>query len=179
MQQLRRAIAVVLSFILAGPVAQYIRWNRDRLWPQAQPLSRQRQEAFAAYFPAPLLEAVRIVERDPLPLAELPLAGMVRRLGFDFPGLGSVSAITLGRLIAARGPMDDALLFHEMVHVAQFERLGIGRFSRYYVRGFLESGSYLDIPLERCAYELEGRFCSQREPFVVLEAFPAWPELKD
>jgi hypothetical protein len=50
------------------------------------------------------------------------------------------------------------LLFHELVHVEQYRKLGIPRFSELYVRGFLNGGSYEAIPLEVNAYSLEDRF---------------------
>ena len=51
-----------------------------------------------------------------------------------------------------------ALMFHELVHVVQYRELGVKKFSELYVRGFLDTGEYLSIPLERVAYHLEGLF---------------------
>lgn len=39
-------------------------------------------------------------------------------------------------------------VFHELVHVIQYEKLGLVQFANKYVRGFLNGGSYDGIPLE-------------------------------
>ena len=52
----------------------------------------------------------------------------------------------------------DRVLFHELVHAVQYEKLGLAKFAAKYVKGFLSGGSYEEIPLEKQAYELEGRF---------------------
>jgi hypothetical protein len=169
-----RTILNTLAWCLMWPVAHYIRWHRDHLRPNAQPLSPAQITCLAPYFESSLLDSVRVCQQDPLPLADPPFTGILRRLGFSFPGLSSVSAITLGHLIATRQPMSHTLLFHEMVHVVQFQQLGIRDFSRLYVRGFLATGSYEDIPLEACAYTLEARFTLQKAPFPVKAEVQQW-----
>jgi hypothetical protein len=57
-----------------------------------------------------------------------------------------------------REPFSDGLLFHEPVHVEQYRQLGIPRFSEFYVRGFLNGGSYEAIPLEVNAYSPKTTF---------------------
>jgi len=50
-------------------------------------------------------------------------------------------------------------LFHELVHVAQYETMGMRGFLTTYVRGWLENGrEYFAIPLEVEAYELQELF---------------------
>jgi hypothetical protein len=55
-------------------------------------------------------------------------------------------------------PFTLPLLFHELVHAVQYKHLGLQGFADAYVRGFLTGGSYEEIPLEKQAYELEGKF---------------------
>lgn len=50
------------------------------------------------------------------------------------------------------------MLFHELGHAVQYKHLGLHGFAERYVRGFLAGGSYEEIPLEKQAYALEGRF---------------------
>lgn len=121
----------------------------------------------AGYFADVDLERVRLVEQDPLPIAGLPFQGALRACGFDFPDPRLVTAITFDGVIAARHPLSDAVLFHELVHVVQFRLLGVREFSRQYVDGFLKSGSYEGISLEICAYGLEARFDLAARPFAV------------
>jgi hypothetical protein len=158
-----RTLLNTLAWLLQWPIAGYIRWQRDRLLPGAQPLSPSQVARLSPYFETELLQSVRVCQPDASSLANRP-----------FPGLRWVSAITLGHLIATRQPMSDSLLFHELVHVAQFQLLGIQDFSRLYVRGFLATGSYESIPLEVCAYTLEARFSLQKEAFSVREEVEQW-----
>jgi hypothetical protein len=60
-----------------------------------------------------------------------------------------------------------SLIFHELVHVAQYEHLGVSGFAKRYVRGWAENQMrYEAIPLERDAYDLQARF-EQHERFSV------------
>ena len=64
-------------------------------------------------------------------------------------------------LIATRGVADfrlpRRLLFHELVHIAQYLHLGVPRFMAEYVRGFV-TGGYPGTPPEEQAFELTTRF---------------------
>lgn len=56
------------------------------------------------------------------------------------------------------------LLFHQLVHVVQYQILGVDRFLERYLGGWLDGGfEYFDIPLERQAYELQRRFESSSQ----------------
>jgi hypothetical protein len=84
---------------------------------------------------------------------------MLRSLGFNnLPDQSTMAAITFSDVVVSHAPFTDGLLFHELVHVEQYRRLGISRFSELYVCGFLNGGSYEAIPLEVNAYTLGGRF---------------------
>ncbi len=51
----------------------------------------------------------------------------------------------------------ESLHFHELVHVIQWERLGVNNFLLAYGYGLMQSG-YQDSPLEKMAYTLQGKF---------------------
>ncbi|MFN2570846.1 MAG: hypothetical protein ABR537_04420 [Gemmatimonadales bacterium] len=75
-------------------------------------------------------------------------------------------------VVSERGPLPASeelpLLFHELVHVVQYDVLGLDEFVRRYVRGWVENGfQYSRIPLERSAYELDGRFRAGAPGFSV------------
>lgn len=76
--------------------------------------------------------------------------------------------------VVSREEMSASLLFHETVHTVQYRLLGVPEFARLYVKGFLATRSYHDIPLERCAFELESRFKLDWEPFRVESAVLNW-----
>jgi hypothetical protein len=95
---------------------------------------------------------------------------MLRRFGFsNLPDQSTMAAITFCDVVVSHEPFSNGLLFHEVVHVEQYRQLGIPRFSGFYVRGFLNGGSYEAIPLEVNAYTLAGRFESDRRRMFSVE----------
>jgi hypothetical protein len=153
--------------IISPPISRYIANQQRKLQPIAVPLSVSARSEMAGYFNPADLNRVRIVVADPLPINEPPFAGIIRRLGLDFPSVALTAAITFDSVIASREPMNSSLLFHELVHVVQYRLLGVDAFARLYVHGFLAGGSYHDIPLECCAFKLEGRFVKGEQVFDV------------
>jgi hypothetical protein len=101
---------------------------------------------------------------------------MLQALRFqNLPDFQNMAAITFGDVVVSHEPFTATLLFHEFVHVEQHRQLGIGRFAQDYVKGFLSGGSYEAIPLEICAYALEGRFReAPHRAFSVEEEVSAW-----
>lgn len=164
----------LLAFLLSWPVAWFIRYSQRRLMPAAKPLDATAILEMKGYFPSGDLTGVAVIIQDPLPIGNPPFASVARWLGYEFPSMEHVRAITLDQSIAARENMTPSLLFHEMVHVVQYRLLGVTEFARLYVRGFLRAGSYVEIPLERCAYDLEFRFEVEGVPFDVEREVQAW-----
>jgi len=99
-------------------------------------------------------------------------------MGFEpgsLPDFELMAAITFVDTVVSYERFADRLLFHELVHVVQYEKLGLKSFAAKYLKGFLRGGSYEAIPLEKNAYELEARFASaQTEPFHVDAEVRAW-----
>lgn len=86
-----------------------------------------------------------------------------------------MAAITFVHIVVSYAPFTDRLLFHELVHVVQYERLGLPEFVAKYVGGFLSGGSYEAIPLEMNAYELEARFATApARSFSVVDKVQKW-----
>lgn len=81
-----------------------------------------------------------------------------------------MAAITFVDTVVSHGPFRDGLLFHELVHVVQYEKLGLAEFAAEYVRGFLSGGSYEAISLEINAYELDARFAAEPATAFSVEA---------
>ncbi len=72
-------------------------------------------------------------------------------------------------------PFTNRLLFHELVRVAQYEKLSLAGFANKYVKGFLSGGSYDGIPLEINAYELDARFdAAPTNAFSVADEIQRW-----
>jgi hypothetical protein len=155
---LRNKFLEVSASVLAFPVHAYICRQRDRLESHATPLPDHDRKALSEYFTPQVLDTVRIVHADPLPIPNPPFASLIRRLGFDFLSPSSVAAITFDNVVACRIRIDTSLLFHELVHVVQYRTLGVRKFAQQYVVGFLETQSYPEIPLEKSAFDLQLRF---------------------
>jgi len=154
-----RALAGILGW-LGG---RWIHRQRRLFGSRARPLTTQEHDDLAGFFDQELLASVRIraVEQVSRPWFVRPLAWLGLPLDMDFR---SAAGITFGDLILISGldpgrAVPTTLLFHEMVHVLQYQHLGIDGFARVYVRGWLENGrAYLAIPLEQEAYAQEDRF---------------------
>jgi hypothetical protein len=162
------------ALALSKPVQHYIRVQRDRLQLRSIPLSNIDKPVLSAYFSADDLKRTRIVISDPLPIPEAPLTGVIRHLGFNFPSVAATAAITFDHVIACRERPNISLLFHELVHTVQYRLVGVPAFARQYVKGFLATKSYRDIPLERCAFALQFRFETQTEPFHAESEIAKW-----
>lgn len=143
--------------------------RRRRYRRMGRELTREEVAALEPFFDAALLARVRIAQVQKI---EPPIGvSLARRLG-----LGSRLAfarLDLARLdlswvrgmafddaiVIAGAPPSHSLLFHELVHVVQYELFGVGPMLSRYVRDYFETGSdYFAITAERCAYELQARF---------------------
>ena len=161
------------SFLLSIAVERYLVNARDRLQDRASALSRDEKSILAPYFAPADVNRIRVLVADPLPVRNPPFVSTLRRLGYDFPGLEWTAAMTLDDVIVSREQMPAALLFHEAIHSSQARILGLRKFAYLYVRGFLTTRSYHDIPLERCAFHLENRFLA-RDHFKAEEEIRRW-----
>jgi hypothetical protein len=142
-------------------VAGYIESQRQTYQGNAAPLDQNQKVVMAPFFPQSVLDSALIVvlddERVSNPLFYDELVG----IGFppgSLPDFAYMGAITFVDTIASHGPITNQTLFHELVHVVQYEKLGLMEFAAKYVKGFLTGGSYEGIPLEQNAYELDARF---------------------
>lgn len=156
-------------------VAEYIQTQRSTYRPRARPVTQEEIQVLNAFFPVSAIDQTRVcvldVERVKNPAFYPALAAR----GFnELPDFSAMSAITFCDIIVSHGQMTKPTLFHEFVHVLQYERLGIQEFARLYVDGFLKGGSYEKIPLEQIAYELEHRFSDTRSAFDVRAALDEW-----
>jgi hypothetical protein len=123
-------------------------------------LSAAERERLRGFFSEALLDAVRVarVERiEPaLPrwvLRRLPASADISRVA----GMAFGDAVVLVR--EQEGRRAGALLFHELVHCAQYGAMGVRRFLRAYLRGWADAGfDYFAIPLEVQAYSMQERF---------------------
>ena len=112
-------------------------------------------------FPQDLLERAKVVTvpRVPFPPVDrfgLPEFGAVQQMSF--------SGITFkDTFFLQQGQASESMHFHELVHVVQWERLGVDNFLLAYGVGLVQFG-YQKSPLEQLAYSLQESFDNGMPP---------------
>ena len=159
-------------------VAAYIEGQRQTYRPRAVPLDRNQKTTMQPFFPVSTLETARLVVLSGERVNNPPFYGELLKMGFEagsLPDFADMGAITFVDTVVSHEPFVDKLLFHELVHVVQYEKLGLAMFAARYVGGFLSGGSYEAIPLEMNAYQLGARFAvSPMRPFSVVAEVQSW-----
>jgi hypothetical protein len=122
-------------------------------------------------FPSDLLEKAKVVTfSGQLPFPTLPPE--LRQMGMpDFGQMANASnsAVTYKDTFFVNGlHRDESIYFHELVHIVQWERLGVENFLLAYGLGLMQFG-YQDSPLEQMAYSLQEDFENDRLPYGVVD----------
>jgi hypothetical protein len=159
-------------------VAAYIDGQRQTYRGKAVALGQNHRTVMQLFFPASTLDSARVVVLAGQRVSNPPFYGELLKMGFEagsLPDFADMAAITYVDTVVSHEPFTDRLLFHELVHVVQYEKLGLAEFAAKYVRGFLSGGSYEAIPLEMNAYELDARFAvTLTKPFSVADEVQKW-----
>jgi|SRR5438445_9725959 len=156
----------------------YISSSRKEYASQAAPLTDAQRTVMQPFFPAAILDAARVC---PLRGSRLPnpsIYSMARMMGIsNLPDFSAMAAVTFVDVIVSHEEVTDSLLFHELVHAVQYAQLGLKEFVSRYVHGYLQAGSYQEVPLEKSAYQLESRFIQDRgQAFSVADEVRRWSE---
>ena len=108
------------------------------------------------YFSADTLTSAKVVLVDQLPIPPLSSWGLTRFADFE---RGNFNGVTyLNTFFIKRDDLrNEAIHFHELIHVVQWRILGPEQFLRSYAEG-LEHFGYRDSPLEGMAYDAEAAF---------------------
>jgi len=113
----------------------------------------------ALYFSADTLTAAKVVLVDQLPIPPLSSWGLTRFADFERGNFGGITY--LNTFFIRRAELsNEALHFHELIHVVQWRILGPEQFLRSYADG-LERFGYRDSPLEAMAYDAEAAFMAK------------------
>jgi len=159
-------------------VAAYIEHQRQTYRLGAARLSLSQKDSMGSFFPKPVLDSTWLVILAGQRVHNPPFYGELTKMGFGLaalPKFAYMAAITFVDTVVSHEPFSDQLLFHELVHVVQYEKLGIANFAAKYVNGFLSGGSYEAIPLEMNAYQLDARFAAApAETFSVSDQVQLW-----
>lgn len=149
---------------LSGMVEDYVLSSRKKYGAKALPLSPEQRSSMLPFFPEEILDQARLLWLRDERVQDPPFYGMARMLGFkNLPSFADTAAVTFVDVIVSHEEFTEDLLFHELVHAVQYAQLGSKEFASRYVNGFLNGGSYEEIPLEKNAHELEQRHRANKD----------------
>jgi hypothetical protein len=161
--------------MVAG-VADYLRKERALYFRASEPLSAEWKSKFTSYFPLELLDAVRTIQLEGARIPPPPFyAEAIALSSGHFPDFVHLASVTYIDVIVFNEKVAPRTLFHGLVHAQQMAQLGLETYVNFYVRGFVRTRSWLQIPLETQAFKLEERYlASPPEPFSVEEEIKLW-----
>lgn len=118
------------------------------------------------HYPQDLLSRARVVVVARVPFPPLSRLGLPEFRSMEEMLLDGVTYKDTFFVCAAQ--QSDSLYFHELVHVVQWDRLGVDKFLLAYGVGLIQH-EYEKSPLEQMAYELQERFDQSRVPHNLVE----------
>ena len=125
-------VQALLDFLIQNGQG-WVRAQRDLHHPTARPLSAKETAGFAGFFEAQTLDSARIknvpVIQNPEFYSQLTALGV--RIPLDFTGMSGITFEDTILISVTMTPPSTAfapLLFHELVHVVQYETLGLQAF---------------------------------------------------
>ena len=160
---------------LVSMVEDYISSSRKKYAPQAVLLTEAQRSVMQPFFSAAVLDSARLCILRDTRVSNPPMYAMAKMMGIrNLPDFAAVAAITFVDVIVSHEEVTDSLLFHELVHVVQYSQMDMKEFAARFVNGFIQGGSYEEIPLEKMAYALESRFSQDNNPFPVDDEVRQW-----
>jgi hypothetical protein len=136
----------------------------------AKPVASMHFVRLPLYFDSSLLETAKFIAIDRLPIPPLSAMGLSRFAVFeqgDFNGITYLNRYFIKQTVVT----EEAIHFHELIHVIQWRLLGLEDFLAAYANGLDEFG-YENSPLEKMAYDAEAAF-KRSSPIFDAEKFVA------
>jgi hypothetical protein len=154
-QQVAAATALVLA---------YLREQRDRFYPTAEPLSSEHKAVIRPFFGPGILDRVRVVELHGARLPNPAFYDDAKALGLtDLPQIKHMASLTFIDVVVFNDKITQRALFHGLVHAVQFQILGLERYTRAFVSGFLRTNTHFTVPIEAQTFALESKFAQNPE----------------
>jgi len=156
---------------IAGP---WLQEQRNLYIADSRPLSGDERAALRDYYDDRILDKVRVAAVDrisnPSFYSDLKASGNPVLDISGAAGIALIDCIVVKKALQRDFSSWISLLFHELVHVVQFDILGPRRHLELYLRGWAENDfQYHSIPFEVQARKLEARFNRREPPFSVRE----------
>lgn len=161
---------------MIAQVAAYLRQERSIYLRASEPLAPNWKTALQHYFSKTLLDTVKIVVLEGARIPPPPFySEAVAMSTGTFPDFVHLASVTYIDIIVFNDALAPRTLFHGLVHAQQMAFLELDKYVGFYLRGFLKSRSWIHIPLEAQAFQLEARFSiSPPEIFPVDEEVKLW-----
>jgi hypothetical protein len=157
-------------------MANYLHEQRERFRPSARPLSEEYRRTMTPFLTPTLLDQVGTVALEGQRVPNPPFYAEARALGFtNLPEITHMASLTFEDVLVFQGEIAPRSMFHALVHAAQFDVLGLERYTELFVRGFLRTRSYISVPLEAHAFTMEAKFAGDpAQTFSVEEKVRLW-----
>ena len=145
---------------------------RQEYRAMARRLNAEELAGLRGYLKPDLLDAVRIVELERIPNPPFfpSLPGLGLPVPWNFSSQSSLAVMDTILLSTPLTPPDRRLsvLFHECVHLQQFQVLGLTKLVSRYIDGLFDNGfNYGKLPMEQQAHELQFRYDAGLKAFSV------------
>jgi len=152
---------------------QWVLSQRAHFRDRSRLLRVDERLATGSHFELETLDTARIAQTHEI--EEPPFLEGFRKQGvpglLDFrqtAGIVFVDTVVVADKYSPEGSRWLSLLFHELVHVAQWRLLGPQRMLGEYVKGWASNGfDYFQIPIEVQAYDLQRKFDRNAPAFSV------------
>jgi len=146
---------------------------------EATAVSTHGFQRLPQYFPDNLLEGTKAVTIPKVPFPPLSHFGLEEFSALENMPLAGITYNDT--FFVHERCKTESLFFHELVHVVQWERLGVDNFLLLYGVGLMQFG-YEDSPLEQMAYSLQKRFDQGNVPenlvgFIHQETDAIWRQV--
>jgi hypothetical protein len=140
-------------------VSSYLGEQREQYLASASRMSEQQKTAMAPYFSDHLLDQVRILQLQGERIPSPPFYAEAKALGFiNLPDFSHMNSVTFVDVLVFNEKLTDRGLFHALVHAAQYQELGLQRYTELFVRSFINARFHFLVPLEAHAFFLESKF---------------------
>lgn len=164
-----------LMALLIGQGQKWIKEQREEFRPLGRALPDTAIAQFSPFFEERLLKEVRLVKVPALKNPKFLAAyqSTFAEKGVPLIDFSEMTGITfLDTILLVEPFLDEAaigLIFHELVHVVQYDLLGADKFVELYLLGWVNQGfNNAAIPLEMDAYDLQNRYeADPTAPFSV------------
>jgi len=157
-------------------VTAYLRQQREHYVTTARPLRQEHKARMWPYFSPELLEQVRMVELEGERVPAPAFYAEARAQGFDnLPEITHMDSLTFVDVVVFNEKPSERSLFHGLVHVVQFQMLGVERYTELFVQSFMRTKTHYTVPLEAHAFSLTSQFLRPSvEKFSVEDQVLRW-----